>query len=656
MRRKGFIPLPSPTACVNRRICGRELRSWLPPTAVFAARTRTLLIISLLAIVATPSFPGATQLPRAVLIIDEADPNSGSPTAFSRTLRSTLNQVTPSVAVFGETFDFSHFYDLKADAILRPYVQQKYADVPFGAIVAVGASSFHLVERWRSELWPSVPVIFAAIDQATAAELNFDSNTTGLIMRRTINSMVTSARILVPDLQGVAVMGGLLERDPYRFQYLPELPRLANEIELTNLTGLPLAEQLKRAAALPDKTAILYTSLFIDDAGTRYSSPDVLAEIGRVANGPIVVDVESLVGFGATGGIVLRNVSYGKEVAALTLRILDGASVAENPIAVSESTQPIFDWRQLKRWGISEKSLPPGSEIRFREAGIWDLYRTQILAAIVVILAQTLLILWLIYEQRRRHLAEIQSRNAMADLTRMDRAARAGLLSASMAHEVNQPLVGISMQAVGALHWLRAEPPNLEKVGISLQRIADDSSRAADVITSIRALFKKGSAIRKRPISINRVIRNALAILRVDLEGRGVMLQTQLDERLPLVEGDEVQLQQLVINLIMNAAESMQASRLRLLTVKSGGSDSEVLYVSIEDTGTGIDPDKISQIFNPLFTSKPSGMGMGLSICHSIIENHGGQIWASRGVNGGSIFQFELPINSNDNQVTLAAE
>jgi signal transduction histidine kinase len=617
---------------------------------------RALVFIGLLlAVVATPSFPKATQLPRAVLIIDEADPNSGSPTTFSRTLRSTLNQATPNVAVFGETLDFSLFSDPKAEGILRTYVQQKYRDVTFGAIVAVGAESFHLVTRWRPELWPGVPIIFAAIDESTAADLTIDSNTTGLIMRRSLKSMVTTARILVPALHGAAVLGGTLERDAYRFQYLPEISLLANEIELTNLTGLPLAEQLKRAAALPDKTAILYTSLFIDDAGTRYSAPDALAEISRVANGPIVVDVESLIGFGATGGIVLRNVSYGKEVAALTLRILDGASVAANPIAVSESTQPIFDWRQLKRWGISEKSLPPGSEIRFREASIWDLYRMQILAAIAVVLGQGLLISWLIYEHRRRHLAEVQSRNSMADLTRMDRVARAGLLSASMAHEVNQPLTGIAMSAGAALRWLRAEPPNLEEARMSLRQIADDSHRAADVITSIRGMFK-GGAIEKRPMDINKVIHKVLAIARIDLQRRGVTLHTQLDEQLPFLDGDEVQLQQLILNLVTNAVESMQSSQLRLLKVKSARSKPETLCVSIEDSGTGIDPDKISQIFNPLFTTKASGMGMGLSICHSVVENHGGRIWASRGANGGSIFQFELPTKSNKGEAGVAAD
>src|SRR5262249_17294186 len=152
-----------------------------------------------------------------------------------------------------------------------------------------------VVSRWRSELWPDVPIVFAAIDELTAAELKPDSNTTGLIMQRTIKSMMAAARILVPDLQGVAFLGGTLSRDPYRLGYLTEIPALASETEVTNLTGLPLAAQVARAGMLPDKTAIFYTSLFIDDEGTRYSASDALTAIANVANRPIVVDVESLV-------------------------------------------------------------------------------------------------------------------------------------------------------------------------------------------------------------------------------------------------------------------------------------------------------------------------------------------------------------------------
>ena len=368
-------------------------------------RLAVRIVVGLLVIL-TPIYAMAQSLPRAVLIIDEADPSSGAPTMFSTTLRETLNDFAPHVAVYGETLDLRRFAGPKQEAVLHTYLQEKYSDVRFGVIAAVGLSAFELVKRWRPELWPGVPVVFAAIDEMSAAQLKLDPDTTGLIMRRTITSMMTAARLLVPDLKGVAVVGGTLERDAYRRQYVQELPVLANEIEVTNLTGRSLAEQARRAATLPDRTAILYTGLFIDDAGTLYSSVDALAAIANVANRPIVIDVEVLVGPGATGGYALNNVSYGKEVAALVRRILDGTSVAAIPVATSEFTLPLFDWRQLQRWGVGETTLPEGSEIRFRPPTAWEQYRWQIMLVTAVLLAQTALIAYVLMQNRKRRAAE----------------------------------------------------------------------------------------------------------------------------------------------------------------------------------------------------------------------------------------------------------
>jgi signal transduction histidine kinase len=613
-----------------------------------AVEMRASLIVCFLAVTTTLMSAVAAPLPRTVLIIDESDPSGGTPTAFSAALRATLTNFKPSVAVFGETLDLSRFAGPKQETILRTYVQQKYSDVRFGVIVAVGASALDLVNRWRSELWPDVPIVFAAIDEMTAAELKPVSNTTGLIMQRTIKSMMAAAHALVPDLQRVAVLGGSLSRDPYRLQYLLELTTLATETELTNVTGLPLAAQVARAAALPDKTAILYTSLFIDDEGTRYSSPDALTAIAKVANQPIVVDVESLVGFGATGGFVLNNVAYGKEVAALALRILDGAGVA-NPVAVTEFTNPIFDWRQLQRWHIKESTLPAGSEIRFRPPSMWEQYSTQILTACAVILIQTALIGWLVYEHRRRHLAEVQARNSMAELTQLNRLATAGELSAAIAHEIRQPIAGMVAMANAAVRWLSREIPDIGEARDAMNNVVATGHHASDVITNVRELFGKDKQ-EKIPTDVNKLIGKVLALVYIDLRKHSIETQLNLSEQLPPLIGNEVQLRQVVLNLVMNAIESMvSVAEPRVLSIKSESTEHNSVLVSIADTGSGIDVANLNRIFAPMFTTKARGMGMGLSICKSIIDSHNGGIWVSAGVPRGSIFHFELPLRRGDN-------
>jgi signal transduction histidine kinase len=156
-------------------------------------------------------------------------------------------------------------------------------------------------------------------------------------------------------------------------------------------------------------------------------------------------------------------------------------------------------------------------------------------------------------------------------------------------------------------------------------------------------MFKKETQARN-PLDINKLIFTVLAIMRHELQQHGVELRTELDGSLPALEGDRVQLQQVVLNLIMNAIEAMQAGELRILSIRSCVSKPEFIHVTVEDTGTGIDPSNHDHVFDPMFTTKERGMGIGLSICHSIIESHNGRIWVTRGIDKGSIFQFELPI------------
>jgi signal transduction histidine kinase len=594
----------------------------------------------------------ATPLPRTVLIIDEADASSGLPTTFSRTLRVTLSNVQPHITVFEETLGQNQFYDSRQETILQSYLREKYRDERIGLVVAVGSFSLELVNRWRSELWPGIPVVVTAIDETTAAELKLDGNTTGLSMRRSIRSMVEAARILVPDLQGIAVLGGVLERDAYRQHYLSDLAAASGELKVTNLTGLPLAEQLKPAAALPPDTAILYTAFFIDNLGTRYSSADALAEIAKVANRPIVIDVEALIGVGATGGFVLDNVAYGEQAASLVQRALDGEAAGSIPVAASEFTRPVFDWRQLQRWDVSESRLPKGSDIRYRELPLWQRYPRELAILSAAVLVQALMIGWLVYEHRRRHYAEIRSRDAMAELTYMNRVASAGQLSAALTHEINQPLTAITLRAGAALRSLRGEAPDLEQVRVALQKITDTTQRAADIVANVRAMFKKGGVAKKTPIDINKVIRSVLSITGPDLRRHDIDTQTSLGERLPVILGNEVELQQVVLNLIMNAIEAMSSTQPRVLGIRTELTKNQRLHVVIEDSGTGIAPSIAERIFAPMVTTKDRGMGMGLSICQSIIESHDGKIWVSPGTTRGSIFQFELPTALSEGLVT----
>jgi signal transduction histidine kinase len=232
----------------------------------------------------------------------------------------------------------------------------------------------------------------------------------------------------------------------------------------------------------------------------------------------------------------------------------------------------------------------------------------------------------------------------MAELTHMNRVATAGILSGSITHEISQPLAGIVLSASAARRLLALREPRIEEARDALGQIENDGHRAGEIIASLRGMFKKETQARNL-IDINELIFTVLAIVRHELQKHGVELRTELDESLPTLEGDRVQLQQVVLNLVMNAIEAMQSVAPRILSIRSCVSKPNFVHVAVEDTGTGIDPSDHDHIFNPMFTTKERGMGIGLSICHSIVESHNGRIWVTRGIDKGSIFEIELPTN-----------
>jgi PAS domain S-box-containing protein len=241
--------------------------------------------------------------------------------------------------------------------------------------------------------------------------------------------------------------------------------------------------------------------------------------------------------------------------------------------------------------------------------------------------------------------AEQGLRQAQAELAHISRVTALGELTASIAHEVNQPITGVVTNAEAALSWLRAEPPNLDRVREILGQVVKDGMRAGDVIYQIRALIRKAPT-RKAWVDVNEAVLDVISLTRSELLKHGVSLESQLAAGLPLVEGDRVQLQQVILNLILNAVEAMGGvdKDTREIRISTGREDSNGVLVWVQDFGPGLDPQSVDRLFEAFYTTKPDGLGMGLSICRSIIEAHGGRIWATANEPRGAVFQFTLPL------------
>jgi C4-dicarboxylate-specific signal transduction histidine kinase len=242
-------------------------------------------------------------------------------------------------------------------------------------------------------------------------------------------------------------------------------------------------------------------------------------------------------------------------------------------------------------------------------------------------------------------LASEALQEAQAELAHVNRVTTMGQLAASIVHEINQPLAAMVTNVHAALRWLGAQPSDLEEVRQSLDDVIRDGKRAGDVIGRIRALIKKAPP-QKDAMEINGAILEVIALTRGEVMRNGVSLQTRLAEGLPLIQGDRVQLQQVILNLIINAIEAMSgvSDGSRELLIGTAKDVSGSVLVAVQDSGPGLKPESVDHLFDAFYTTKPSGMGMGLPICRSIIEAHGGRVWASRTAGRGATIQFTVPV------------
>ena len=280
------------------------------------------------------------------------------------------------------------------------------------------------------------------------------------------------------------------------------------------------------------------------------------------------------------------------------------------------------------------------------EIGAVDYIHKPFSAPIVLVRVRTQLALQAALRQAReaRNQADELLHALRAELAGVARLTAMGELAASIAHEIRQPLAAVVNNANAGLNWLNNKPPNLKQVRAALKQIVRDSERGSDVIGSIQGMLKKGEQERAR-LDINDLIREVMSLVQGDLKNRGVSSRAELADDLPRVLADRIQLRQVILNLIMNAIEAMVSvsGRARVLRVRSENHGDNGVRVAVEDSGSGIPPEDMDRIFETFFTTKSEGMGMGLSICRSIVASHGGRITVAKGVPHGSVFQLILP-------------
>jgi C4-dicarboxylate-specific signal transduction histidine kinase len=341
--------------------------------------------------------------------------------------------------------------------------------------------------------------------------------------------------------------------------------------------------------------------------------------------------------------------AFGQRVGEHARRVLTGTPPHSMPFEVRSDSVPMFDWRALQRWNISEDVLPRGSVVRFKPPSLWREYGWYIGGGLVIIVLQSASIVALVLERRyrrrtdaERERTELELRQQRRELAHVGRVSLMGELAASLAHELSQPLTAIYANASAALRFLNRR--NSDESRKALEELLKDQSRAAEVVRHMRGFVKKEVPAEYQAVDLADVIGSVVALVRSDAALQRVEVICDIDSELPPVSADRVQLQQVLLNLLLNALDAMTASTsVRTVTITARARDG-MNRVAVSDRGQGLSEPDLERVFAPFYTTKREGLGMGLSICRAIISAHGGRLWAENNDHGGATFHFTVPV------------
>ncbi|MCA9157876.1 MAG: GHKL domain-containing protein [Planctomycetales bacterium] len=342
----------------------------------------------------------------------------------------------------------------------------------------------------------------------------------------------------------------------------------------------------------------------------------------------------------------------GRETGRLSLRVLAGESPKSIAPYLPSECATVVDFRQLSWWGLSENRLPPESEMRFYEPSLWEEHRSTVLATIGVLALQSVLLVGLLIQRRNRIRAELKADETRRELTHAARLATVGELTASIAHEINQPLGAILSNADAAEMLINASPDSMDEVRQILDDIRQDDLRASEVISRLRALLSNHE-MEMHSVDIHDVINDVLRLIHREADRREVAIDTELNAAHPLVIGDKVHLQQVLLNLVFNGIEAMSDMRDSKKLIIRTQINRNSVEIAVQDFGPGISKDNHSRLFDPFFTTKKKGMGLGLSIARTLVEAHGGRIWADCESGGRVTFRLIVPLEKQTSTGTI---
>ena len=555
--------------------------------------------------------------------------------------------------IFSEYLDSTRFPGKHQAELLRDYLREKYASQKIDAVVATPDPALEFLLRYRSDLFSNSPIVFVAVRRPPPEVLAAGPGVTGIIRANTHRKTVDLALKLQPETQEIYVISGTPERDK-RFETTSreELAGYEKRVRITYLTDLPVSELVNRVKDLPPRSIILYTwQRSPVESEKALHTFQILEQIKQTASVPIYGMGSRNVGYGLLGGYVQDSERNGLEAAEIVRRILHGTRASNIPVD-SAASVPMFDWRELKRWGLRESSLPKDSVVRFKEFTLWEQYRLRFILVGGLLILQTGIITALLAERRRRRRAKEALDELNAELeTRID--ARTNALNAktrelesftySVAHDLKAPLRGIDGYT-GLL--LEDYAKKLEGEGLTfLQKIQNSTDEMNQLIDDLLAY----SRLERRELKADRlelapIINSLVEEKRREATERPIEFVVEVNGA--IVTADLSGLAQAVRNYLDNAIKFTRKATEPRIEVGSR-EDSESCLLWVRDNGIGFDMkhhDRIFDIFQRLNgTEDYPGTGVGLAIVRKAMERIGGKAWAESEPGNGATFYLEFP-------------
>ena len=430
---------------------------WVAAAVVFA--------VSIGAAAAQSKAGEAAAQPKTILFLHSYGLNVQPWAAWSREIQAELNRQSPWPLVIHEQPLVSAGASDTTEAKFAEYLATLHAQRPPDLIVAVGTPAAHFVRRHRTDLYPTTPMLLAAVEvrRVEKSMLSEQDAIAGVHLDEV--ALFKNILRLLPETQTIALISGNSPNARFWVNEQKRIlgPLLGNKVRLIFFYEQPFEEILKEIANLPPHSAIFFQMLVVEGASAMSGDKEPLKRIDQVGTAPIFSYDETFFTGAVVGGPMFSSAGVARPTAAAAVRMLGGEKASGIKVPPIEFSAPKYDWRQLQRWNISESRLPPGSEILFREPTAWQRYSWQIASIVAVLLIQAGLIALLLQEHRRRQLAEVQSRQRMAELAHVNRFSTAGELTASIAHEINQPLGSILTNAETAEAILKSPSPDIAR-------------------------------------------------------------------------------------------------------------------------------------------------------------------------------------------------